>query len=89
MNKRDWNVIKDALPIGSSVDVVVTQRMPFGLIVAVEDSAPGVLERIQMERLGYKTPDDYPTIGDTIKCKVLGFRDWSEQIEVGLRPKHL
>lgn len=77
---------KDAFPVGTEVDAIVTAEQPFGLLLDI-GGCPGILERIQMERAGYRTPNEYPPVGSHITCTVLGFREWSQQIEVGLTRK--
>ncbi len=72
---------------GELVNCRVIRHVPFGFFVALDESREGIVERIQMERDGYKTPDEYPSVGSAIEGIVLGFRDWSQQVEVGLPTK--
>lgn len=85
-----WNRVKSELAIGDSVLCLVDQHRPFGLIVMIE-SFPiwGVVERIRMEADGYRTPTEYPPAGASVNAVVLGFRDYSQQVELAMPPKHL
>jgi ribosomal protein S1 len=89
VNSHDWVKVKKTMPIGTMVDAVITSHKPFGLLVSIDDSACGVIERLRMERDGYQTPKDYPAVGERVRCEVLGFRDWSKQVEVSMPSKVL
>lgn len=73
--------------IGDVVECRVEKHAIFGVFVSVDEKIDGIVERIQMEQVGYDTPRDYPPVGSVIKGRVLGFRDWSHQVEIGLFPK--
>lgn len=79
MNEESWDKTKRMFPVGSAVDVLVTTEMPFGLLVEICGGGDGILECIQMERAGYRTPDEYPRVGSRIRCHVVGVREWSRQ----------
>jgi len=83
-DKVDWRA---GIKLGDLVNCRVIRHMPFGFFVTIDESQEGIVERIQMERQGYKTPEEYPSVGSVIDGIVLGFRDWSHQIEVGLPTK--
>ena len=85
--KVEWEQAKAMLAVGQSVQCRVVQHQPFGILVSVNDrSLSGVIERVRMERDGFRTPDDYPPVGSTVDAAILGFRDWSQQIELALEP---
>lgn len=81
-----WDNAKRAFPVGSSVEAVVTAHKPLGMLVDI-CGFWGVVERIAMERDGFRTPAEYPPVGAHVACMVLGFREWCRQFELGLRPK--
>ncbi len=71
--------------IGNVINCEVVQHAPFGVLVVIDDEeTSGILERIRMEQDGFNTPDDYPPVGTKISAKVLGIRDWSNQVELAL-----
>ena len=87
-NISDWEITKARTEIGSAVDCVVVRHEPFGVFVSIENTnATGLIERVRMNQDGYNTPNDYPQIGSHIRATVLGFRDWSKQIELALTRK--
>jgi predicted RNA-binding protein with RPS1 domain len=66
----------------------VIRHAPYGVHVVIDGSeSPGIIERIGMEQDGFKTPDEFPPIGSSVVAKVLGIREWSNQVELSLGPK--
>lgn len=82
MTERDWETTKSILHIGDRVLVRITQRKPFGLLVVSEKFSWGVIERIGMEKSGYSLEDF--DVGKVVNAVVVGFRDWSSQVELQL-----
>lgn len=83
-DNEDWT---SGIKAGDMIACRVVKHAPFGVFVSVAEKLDGIIERIQMERDGYETPREYPPVGATINGRVIGFRHWSHQIEVGLPPK--
>jgi hypothetical protein len=85
---RIWDQTKALLAIGDTVSCIVKEHHPFGLLVSLEQAPlDGVIERIGMAADGFQTPDEYPPIGSVINATVLGFRDYSRQIELAMLRK--
>lgn len=83
-----WDQVKALFAVGDTISCIVTDHCPFGVLVSLEQvPAAGVIERIRMHRDGFQTPDDYPPVGSVIKAIVLGFRDYSQQVELAM-PKN-
>lgn len=82
--QADW---ASGIETGDDVDCLVVKHAPFGVFVTVGEKLEGIIERIQMERDGYETPREYPPVGATISGRVIGFREWSHQVEICLHPK--
>jgi ribosomal protein S1 len=80
-----WDQAKATIAIGDKVSCTVTGHYPFGVLVSLE-CLPlwGVIERIGMGKAGFRTPEEYPPVGSVIEAAVLGFRDYSRQIELVL-----
>jgi len=79
-----WENAKCSLAIGETVACVVTHHCPFGILVILEQIPDvwGVIERIGMENDGYRTPEEYPPVGSELAATVVGFRDYSLQVEL-------
>ena len=84
VSSGDWT---SGIKIGDIVTCEVVKHAPFGVFVCVSEKLDGIIERIQMERDGYKTPNEFPPVGSTVRGEVIGFREWSHQVEVALPPK--
>lgn len=85
---EEWDRTKAHLAIGEMVNCVVVRHEPFGLFVAIEnESAIGLIERVRMSQDGYNTPTDYPQVGSHISASVLGFRNYSLQVELAMPRK--
>lgn len=83
-----WEGAKAQLVIGMTVSCVVVRHELFGFFVVIENTtAIGLIERVRMNQDGYSTPTDYPPIGARITATVLGFRDYSRQVELALPRK--
>ena len=83
-----WNNAKAEIKVGTTVDCCIVQHAPFGVLVTLGTSGLiGIIERVRMHQDGFRTPDDFPPIGSQAKATVLGFRDWSKQIELALKKK--
>jgi ribosomal protein S1 len=87
MNTSEWDALKASMPIGTKVRAKVVEQKVFGLFVETDSPAVGIIERIHMAKLGYAVPENYPAIGQIINCEVLGFRDWSQQVELKIAKK--
>lgn len=87
-NAEGWKSTKERLSAGDIVTCTVTHHEPFGMFVAIEnESALGLIERVRMIQDGYNAPTDYPPIGSQLKASVLGFRDYSRQVELAMPRK--
>jgi predicted RNA-binding protein with RPS1 domain len=87
-NTEEWERTKAHLAIGAMVNCVVVRQEPFGLFATIEnESAIGLIERVRMIQDGYNTPIDYPAVGSHITATVLGFRDYSHQVELAMPKK--
>ena len=85
---KEWESTKSDYLIGEKVDCVVIRHEPFGLFVTIGNTtAIGLIERVRMIQDGYNPPADYPPIGSQITATVLGFRDYSQQIELAMPQK--
>ncbi len=85
---EEWETAKSNIGIGATLNCVVVRHEPFGLFVSVENTtAVGLIERVRLVQDGYSTPTDFPQIGSHIKATVLGFRDYSQQIELAIPRK--
>jgi hypothetical protein len=84
----EWDRTKAHLAIGAVVNCVVVRHELFGLFATIENEpAIGLIERIRMNQDGYNTPIDYPSVGSHITATVLGFRDYSQQVELAMSRK--
>jgi ribosomal protein S1 len=88
INLAAWEQVKRKMKIGDSISCIVTNHQPFGILVKVEEPPIwGVIERIGMSKQGFRTPDEYPPVGSIIFATLLGFREGSRQLELGLPRK--
>ena len=85
--EQDWELVKLNVTIGDPIAVQIAYIKPFGLLVACDSFSFGVIERIGMAKVGY-SPEDFE-VGNTVDAIVLGFREWSHQVELRLPPKNL
>lgn len=81
MDNSEWNAIKTQFDVGDLVTVQVVEQKPFGLLVMIDQDIAGIIERIGLFNNGYESLDEFPT-GCSIEANVIGFRDWSKQIEL-------
>lgn len=83
-----WEEAKALNAIGDTVACVIKEHRPFGILVSLGQLPfGGVIERIRMDADGYHTPDEYPAIGSVINATVLGYRDYSQQVELAMPRK--
>ena len=86
-NDQSWKSTKLKLNIGDSVEIQVTDLKPFGLLVVIDGCVAGVIERIGMVKAGYSLA--HFEVGATARAIVIGFRDWSNQVELRLPERNL
>jgi ribosomal protein S1 len=85
---RIWDQVQNLFAIGDVVSCIVKAHHPFGVLVSLEHiPLGGVIERIRMDTDGFQTPDEYPPIGSVINAIVVGFRDYSRQVELAMPKK--
>ena len=80
-----WNTAKASLSVGESVKCIVKRHHLFGILVAIGDPPlTGLIERSRMSTDGFQAPSEYPPLGCIVVVTVLGFRDYSQQVELAL-----
>lgn len=87
MVDRSLDEVTTMFPIGSLVMVNVLDQKPFGLLVELERGIEGVVERIGLSKQGYSL-EDFP-VGSILRAEVLGIREWSKQVELGVSARAL
>ena len=83
MNSTTWDTTKARFNSGDTVVAQIVEKKPFGLLVMIDHDVPGVIERIGLFDNGYESLDEF-TVGSTVEANIIGFRDWSEQVELQL-----
>jgi ribosomal protein S1 len=87
---NDWNDLKKDLQIGTLISGTVERHFPFGIFVTLPGVPfKGLVEISDIKDQGPMTPSEYPAIGSTVKCVVLGFRDIGQEIGLGMKPSQL
>ena len=73
------------LRVGATVECRVDKHAPFGVFVSIVKTGDvGILERIGLSKQGIENVEQHLPIGLSITCRVLGFRDWNGQFDLGL-----
>jgi ribosomal protein S1 len=82
-----WEQLKQNLPVHTIVHGTVVRHAPFGVFVSVPGIAYCGLVQITDFKDGDRmTPEEYPEIGSAVRAVVLGYKDNSQQIWLGMRP---
>lgn len=82
-----WRDVCTKLKPDDIVAYTVTSHEQFGMLVMLDEFPVwGVIERIRMEKDGYRTPDDYAPVGSRRLAYVVGLRNYSRQVDLALPP---
>lgn len=81
----DWEMQKAMFRVGQTVVGRVVRQARFGVFVALDADAVGLIEIPELSLDDKLSPDQYPKIGELVEAKVLGFRERNKQIVLSVR----
>jgi small subunit ribosomal protein S1 len=86
MQSNPWDKIEERFPVGQKVSGKVTNLMPYGAFVQIEDGVEGLIhvsERSWPKRIA--RPSDVLTLGQEVEAMVLGVNKDEQKISLGVR----
>jgi small subunit ribosomal protein S1 len=86
MRDNPWDKIEERFPVGQTVSGKVTNLMPYGAFVEIEQGVEGLIHVSELswtKRIA--RPSDVLTLGQEIKAVVLGVNKDEQKISLGVR----
>jgi len=86
MQSNPWDKIEERFPVGQKVSGKVTNLMPYGAFVQIEDGVEGLIhvsELSWVKRIA--RPSDVLTLGQHVEALVLGVNKEEQKISLGVR----
>jgi small subunit ribosomal protein S1 len=86
MQSNPWDRIEERFPVGRKVSGKVTNLMPYGAFVQIEDGVEGLIHVSELswtKRIA--RPSDVLTLGQDIEAIVLGVNKEEQKISLGVR----
>ena len=86
MQSNPWDKIEERFPVGQKVSGKVTNLMPYGAFVQIEDGVEGLIHVSELswtKRIA--RPSDVLTLGQQIEAIVLGVNKDEQKISLGVR----
>ncbi len=86
LQRNPWENIEDRFPISSTVDGRVTNIVPYGAFVEIEEGVEGLIHVSELSWTKRITrPSDVLNVNDNIKAVVLGINTEEQKISLGVR----
>lgn len=89
MSKLTWDELKDTLEVGTFIVGTILRHEPYGVFVNIGYEYDGLIQITDFKDEGIMTPELYPTVGSEVRAKILGFKDHSCQVWLGVKPSQL
>jgi small subunit ribosomal protein S1 len=84
--KNPWNETENRFPVGSKVKGKVTNLVPYGAFVEIEDGVEGLIHVSELSWTKRITrPSDVLTVGQELEAVVLGVNKEEQKISLGVR----
>jgi small subunit ribosomal protein S1 len=86
MQSNPWDKIEERFPVGQKVSGKVTNLMPYGAFVQIEEGVEGLIHVSELswtKRIA--RPSDVLTLGQDIEAVVLGVNKEEQKISLGVR----
>ena len=86
MQSNPWDKIEERFPVGQKVSGKVTNLMPYGAFVEIEDGVEGLIHVSELswtKRIA--RPSDVLTLGQEVEAVVLGVNKDEQKISLGVR----
>lgn len=75
-DETHWNSLLDNYPQGSIVEGLVTTHHSFGVELKIEGfECQCLIEVTEFKKTGRINPEDFPSIGATVKAQILGYTE--------------
>ncbi|RYD48378.1 MAG: 30S ribosomal protein S1, partial [Verrucomicrobiaceae bacterium] len=84
--KNPWNETENRFPVGSKVKGKVTNLVPYGAFVEIEEGVEGLIHVSELSWTKRITrPSDVLTVGQELEAVVLGVNKEEQKISLGIR----
>ena len=86
MQSNPWDKIEERFPVGQKVSGKITNLMPYGAFVQIEDGVEGLIHVSELswtKRIA--RPSDVLTLGQEVEAMVLGVNKDEQKISLGVR----
>ena len=86
MQSNPWDKIEERFPVGQKVSGKITNLMPYGAFVQIEDGVEGLIHVSELswtKRIA--RPSDVLTLGQEVEAIVLGVNKDEQKISLGVR----
>jgi len=86
MQSNPWDKIEERFPVGQKVSGKVTNLMPYGAFVQIEDGVEGLIHVSELSWIKrIARPSDVLTLGQEVEALVLGVNKDEQKISLGVR----
>src|SRR5207302_10336647 len=84
--KNPWDKIEERFPVGQKVKGKVTNLVPYGAFVEIEEGVEGLIHVSELSWVKRITrPSDVLNVGQEVEAVVLGVNKEEQKISLGLR----
>ena len=84
-----WNAVKQSLNVGTQVIGKVLRHESYGVFLDIGYDYEGLIQITDFKDENQMTTAEYPDIGEQIEAVVLGYKENSQQIWLGVKPSQL
>jgi ribosomal protein S1 len=85
-----WEATKQSLKIGARVRCRIKEHCPYGVHVCIDGvQFDGLVQITDFEDYGRMTPAEYPILNSVVEAVVLGYKENSKQIWLGMKPSQM
>jgi ribosomal protein S1 len=88
-NEMSWEELKGTLNIGDIVIGTIQKHEPYGVFVDIGYQFEGLIQITDFKDEGVMTKEEYPSIGEEVRAKILGFKEPGNQIWLGVKPSQI
>lgn len=89
IDNMSWEELKKYLNIGDVLKGTVLKHKPYGVLIDLNCRYNGIIQITDFKDKGTVVPEDYPDIGEEVQAVVLGFKDFGNQIWLGVKPSQI
>lgn len=89
INNISWEELKNNLNVGDVVIDTILKHESYGVFVDLGYEYDGIIQITDFKDEGVMLTEEYPEIGKEVKAVILGFKDYGQQIWLGVKPTQI